>query len=186
MNEGERAPDAAHPHAALALRWACKLMLAMALAACGTPTQQSPSRPPGDDRPRSTAPAPATPVPTPPAVRRGLPLPAPQPVSSHEALRLQAAHRLVEANPDTTYLSEPPPELLAIPVLEVELNQDGSIRHIRVLRKPSQAEDTIEMAIAAVRRAAPFGDVTRLPKPWKFVEVFLFDDDRRFKPRTLD
>ena len=41
-------------------------------------------------------------------------------------------------------------------------------------------------AIAAVRRAAPFGDVSRLPKPWKFVEVFLFDDDRRFKPRTLD
>ena len=42
------------------------------------------------------------------------------------------------------------------------------------------------MAVAAVRRAAPFGDVSRLPKPWKFVEVFLFDDDRRFKPRTLD
>ena len=83
-------------------------------------------------------------------------------------------------------MGEVPAELLAIPVLEVELNQDGSIRHIRVLRKPTQAEDTIEVAIAAVRRAAPFGDVSRLPKPWKFVEVFLFDDDRRFKPRTLD
>jgi hypothetical protein len=28
--------------------------------------------------------------------------------------------------------------------------------------------------------------VARLPQPWKFVEVFLFDDDRRFKPATLD
>jgi len=37
-----------------------------------------------------------------------------------------------------------------------------------------------------VRRAAPFGDVTHVPKPWKFTEVFLFDDDRRFKPRVLD
>jgi hypothetical protein len=37
-----------------------------------------------------------------------------------------------------------------------------------------------------VRRAAPFGDVSRLPRPWKFSEVFLFDDNRRFKPRTLD
>jgi hypothetical protein len=25
-----------------------------------------------------------------------------------------------------------------------------------------------------------------LKKPWKFAEVFLFDDNRRFKPRTLD
>jgi hypothetical protein len=38
----------------------------------------------------------------------------------------------------------------------------------------------------AVRRAAPFGDVSRLPRPWRFAEVFLFDDERRFKPRTLD
>jgi hypothetical protein len=28
--------------------------------------------------------------------------------------------------------------------------------------------------------------VSRLPRPWKIVEVFLFDDNRRFKPRTLD
>ena len=26
----------------------------------------------------------------------------------------------------------------------------------------------------------------RLPKPWKVIETFLFDDDLRFKPRTLD
>jgi hypothetical protein len=35
-------------------------------------------------------------------------------------------------------------------------------------------------------RAAPYGAMSRLPRPWKFVEVFLFDDERRFKPRTLD
>jgi len=40
--------------------------------------------------------------------------------------------------------------------------------------------------LAAVRRAAPYGNVSRLPKPWKVVETFLFDDDLRFKPRTLD
>ena len=176
----------------LALRWSGKLALALSLAACGSPTQRQPDRPPVQDAPRApsapvaTPVAPGGPVPTSPAVRRGLPLPAPHAVSSHEDLRRQAAQRMVAANPDGTYMGEVPPELLAIPVLEVELNQDGSIKHIRVLRKPTQAEDTIEVAIAAVRRAAPFGDVSRLPKPWKFVEVFLFDDDRRFKPRTLD
>jgi hypothetical protein len=44
----------------------------------------------------------------------------------------------------------------------------------------------VQLAIDAVRRAAPFGDVSRIGKPWKFIETFLFRDDRKFKPRTLD
>ena len=100
--------------------------------------------------------------------------------------RTIAAHRLVAANPTVTYTGAVPDPLLAIPVLEVELNADGSIRSINILRRPTQALDTIQMAIDAVHRAAPFGDVSRLPKPWKFNEVFLFDDQRKFKPRTLD
>jgi hypothetical protein len=79
-----------------------------------------------------------------------------------------------------------PDILLAIPVLEMELNADGSIRRIDVLRRPGQAPETLQLAMDAVRRAAPFGDVSRLPKPWKFSETFLFNDERKFKPRTLD
>jgi hypothetical protein len=103
-----------------------------------------------------------------------------------DAYTVQAAQRIVAANPEGTYLGEVPEPLLAIPVLEVELNGDGSVRRIQVLRYPTQAEDTTQLAIDAVKRAAPFGDVSRLPKPWKFTEVFLFDDNRRFKPRSLD
>jgi hypothetical protein len=113
-------------------------------------------------------------------------LPAPSAPRSHDELRLQAARRLVQANPARSYTGVVPEPLLAIPVLEVELHADGSVRRIDVLRRPSQAFDTVQLAIDAVHRAAPFGDVSRLPKPWKFSEVFLFDDDRRFKPRTLD
>ena len=93
---------------------------------------------------------------------------------------------MVAANPGGVYLGTPPDPLLAIPVLEIELHADGSVRRIDVLRKPGQAPDTLQLAIDAVHRAAPFGDVSRLPKPWKFAETFLFDNDRRFKPRTLD
>ncbi len=103
-----------------------------------------------------------------------------------QQLRLQAAQRLVAANPDGSYVGASPETLLAIPVLEIELNADGSVRRIEVLRQPRQARDTTQLAIDAVRRAAPFGDVSRLPKPWKFSETFLFDDERRFKPRTLE
>ncbi|MDE2395713.1 MAG: hypothetical protein KGL43_05810 [Burkholderiales bacterium] len=99
---------------------------------------------------------------------------------------LQAAHRMVDADPGAAYTGPVPAILLAIPVLEVELDRDGSVRHIEVVREPTQAQDTVELAIQAVRRGAPYGDMTRLPRPWKFTEVFLFDDARRFKPRTLD
>ncbi|WP_282825561.1 hypothetical protein [Pelomonas sp. V22] len=90
------------------------------------------------------------------------------------------------ANPERVYAGVVPAILLAIPVLEVELHADGSIRKIDVLRRPGQAPETLQMAIDALHRAAPFGDVSRLPKPWKFSETFLFNDERRFKPRTLD
>jgi hypothetical protein len=79
-----------------------------------------------------------------------------------------------------------PDALLAIPVLEIELNGDGSVRKIEAMRLPRQAKDTTQLAMDAVRRAAPFGDVSRLPRPWRFTETFLFSDDRKFKPRTLD
>jgi hypothetical protein len=103
-----------------------------------------------------------------------------------DAYRVRVGQRIVAANPNGTYTGPAPEPLLAIPVLEVELNGDGSIRRIEVQRRPSQAVDTVQIAIDAVRRAAPFGSVEHLPRPWRFSEVFLFRDDRRFKPRSLD
>ncbi|MEO5698663.1 MAG: hypothetical protein ABIQ60_16200 [Burkholderiaceae bacterium] len=113
-------------------------------------------------------------------------MPAPGAVRNWTELRVQAARRLIVANPAGTYTGPVPEPLLAIPVLEIHLNGDGSVHKIVVLRKPRQATDTIQLAVDAVHRAAPFGDISRLPKPWHFTETFLFDDDRKFKPRILD
>ena len=110
----------------------------------------------------------------------------PTPSRNWEEYRLQAAKQMVEVNAGQTYLDTPPEILLAIPVLQIELNANGSVRRIEVLRYPGQALDTTQLAIQAVNRAAPFGDVSRLPKPWRFTETFLFRDDRKFKPRILD
>jgi len=183
-------------------------ILVLALAACTSP--MSPNRAPVSTATPtpSQAPAPA-PAPaeaarsggvaTPPGQSRSAPSAgaATAPAASagvaagHRArnwddFRQQAAQRLVAANRAGTYLGAVPEPLLAIPVLEIELNGDGSVRRIQVVRQPSRARDTVQLAIDAVHRAAPFGDVSHLPRPWKFSEVFLFGDDRRFKPRTLD
>lgn len=169
--------------------WLAVLVTAL-LSGCAT-VSLAPTPPPRAE-PARPAPAP------PPAPRPVLPSNQPKrpvttqvlatpPVPRNAAeLRRVAAQRLVDANPDRVYLGKPQDILLAIPVLEVELNADGSVKHITVLRKPGQALETVQIAIDAVYRAAPYGDVSRLPRPWRFVETFLFNDDHRFKPRTLD
>jgi hypothetical protein len=145
------------------------LSTAVLLAACSSPR----------------APAPATAPVSPGAVRPAPAAPAAR-YRNWDEFRIHAGQRLVAANPNGTYTGAVPEPLLAIPVLEVELNGDGSVRRVTVQRHPSQANDTVQLAIDAVQRAAPFGDVSHLPRPWRFSEVFLFRDDRRFKPRALD
>jgi hypothetical protein len=164
-----------------AARW----LAAPVLAACGV-------------APRAPAPVPA-PVPAPAPVAAAAPaaavtpglarpqgLPAPKPVRTHEELRRQAAERLVMANPERSYMTPAPSHLLTLVVLEVEVKADGSVRKINVVRPPRFGPETLQMAIDAVHRAAPFGDVRRMPEPWRFTETFLFDEHRRFKPRSLD
>ena len=151
---------------------AAPALLALALAGCAT---REPVPSPAAATLQGAAAAP-----------RYVELPPPPVARSWDELKLNAARRLVAAHPDTSYMGLPPEPLLGIPVLEIELHADGSVRGIKVLREPREAKETIEMAIDAVRRAAPYGDVSRLPRPWRFVEVFLFDDEHRFKPATLD
>jgi hypothetical protein len=165
-------------------RWTVALATVLGFAGCSSdgtkaPVSTASSKPGGE----STTIAAATPRATTPGA---ITLPPPGPVRTWEQLRMQAARRIVAANPNGSYTSPVPEVLLAIPVLEIELNADGSIRRIGVLRHPGQAKDTTQLAIDAVRRAAPFGDVSRLSKPWKFSETFLFNDDRQFKPRSLE
>ncbi len=182
------------------------LALTAALALIAGCATKAPTPPPpaaaAAPRPAAVAPAPSAPAPvaapvpvtaapaaaaTPGArAPRYIKLPPPATPRSAADLRAQFARRLVEAHPDSTYLGRVPERLLAIPVIEVELNADGSVRHIDVLRKPSTGNEATVLAIDAIKRAAPYGDVSRLPKPWKVVETFLFDDNLKFKPRTLD
>lgn len=170
------------------------MLLSAVIAACSGGPDKAPGDAPGRST-GSTAPAATgtTTAPTAPAVIMTAPalsprkaLPPPGTKRSWAEVRKQAAERLVAANPDITYMGKVPDQLLAIPVLEIELNRDGSVRKIEILRQPREAKDTLRIAVDSVQRAAPYGDISHLPKPWKFVETFLFDEDRKFKPRTLD
>jgi len=164
------------------------LAMALLLAGCGN----RPGAPPATPGTSATPATPRTdtapqPQPGPAGSRHAVVrLPAPQPARDWAHFKRLAALRMVAANPEIVYDGPVPDPLLAIPVLEIELGIDGHVRNIHVLRQPTQARETTQMAIDAVFRAAPYGPMAHLPRPWKFAEVFLFDDNRRFKPRTLD
>ena len=115
-------------------------------------------------------------------------LPEPKAARNWDEFKRNAGLRLVGAHPQGSYMGPPPDLLFGIPVIETELYVDGTIKSIRVLRMPrdEKARDTVQLAVAAVRRAAPYGDMSRLSRPWKWVEVFLFNEQRQFKPRSLD
>ncbi|MDQ6628839.1 MAG: hypothetical protein M3Z29_10380 [Pseudomonadota bacterium] len=179
------APRATHRRVG---RLSVALFSAGIVAGCAAVRDRAPGDT-GGGAPATVASARATPLPTvtsTPGVAPLKSLPAPRPVASWAEVRKQAAERMVAANAEITYLGKVPDMLLAIPVLEIELNGDGSVRKIEVLREPREAKDTLQIAADAVRRAGPFGNVAKLPKPWKFIETFLFNDARKFKPRTLD
>lgn len=162
-------------------------LIAPLLAACGAaPRAPAPApAPPAPAVAPAPAAAPAAPQPS-ATLNKPQGLPAPKAVRTPEELRRQAAERIVMANPERTFMTPAPSHLLTVVVLDVELKADGSVRKINVLRPPRFGPETLQMAIDAVHRAAPFGDVRRMPEPWRFTESFLFDEDRRFKPRSLD
>jgi hypothetical protein len=103
-----------------------------------------------------------------------------------EEYKRQAGQRMLAANPRQMHDGAVEQPSLAIPVLKVVLNGDGAVQKVEVVRRPSQAADTTQLAIDAVKRGGPYGAVAHLPKPWEFTEAFLFNEDRRFKPATLD
>ena len=119
-------------------RWGSRL-LALTLAACSSSVPQP--------EPHVSP----TPVPTPggtSAAQRGespsvlvSPKLAPAVASRNwDEFRRQAGQRLVAANPQRSYTGAVPDVLLAIPVITVELNADGSIRRMDVMRHPKQAQ----------------------------------------------
>ena len=95
---------------------------------------------------------------------------------------------MVAAAPRNSYMGTPPPMMFGITILEIEVSADGSVRGISVVRPPANpaAASVVDVAKEAIRRGAPYGDMSKLAKPWKWTEVFLFNEKSQFKPRTLD
>ena len=143
----------------------------------------------------SDAPPPAAPAPGPAAtvVRPAAPATAPAaqapvaqaPARNWDEYKVRAARRIMQTSGGETFSGPIPERLQSIPVVQVELNRDGSVRNVTVLRVPKFSPQTLQMATAAIRRAGPFEPVGHLPRPWQYAETFLYNDDLKFQIRSL-
>jgi hypothetical protein len=124
-----------------------------------------------------------TPSPQPPAVAPARP--ATGPARDWNEYKLRVARRIMATSGGETFAGPLPDPLQSIPVVQVKLHRDGSIDDIVVLRTPRQSPQTLQMAIRAIRRAAPFEPVGHLPRPWQFSETFLYNENLKFQLRTL-
>jgi hypothetical protein len=156
--------------------WAA-VAVAAVLAGCASKPMppQAPSAPP----PVAT-PAPAARPATPPPVAAGLPA-----VRTWAEYRRRAAQIMMAANPGGTFAGAGPEQWYGIPVVQVMLNGDGTIRNVDFMRQSKVGPETNNMALQAVRRVASFGPVSNLPQPWQFNETFLYNDNLKFQLVTI-
>ncbi len=166
---------------ARAAQWAF-VAAAVTLAGCASKPlpPHTPAPAPSATAPTTTAPSPGVvPQTAPPAVSA---LPA---VRTWAEYRRRAAQMIVAANSGSVASGKLQDPLYGIPVVQIQLNSDGSIRNLDFMRQSKVGPETNNLALQAIRRITSFGPVSNLPGPWQFNETFLYNDALKFQLRTI-
>ncbi|MFT3665610.1 energy transducer TonB family protein [Piscinibacter sp.] len=130
------------------------------------------------------APTPRTPVARAPATP---PAPANKRVSAatnERAYRQDAARAIYAAYPDSIYKGKLPPLLYAIAVVETELDANGNVRDVRMLRAPSHAPEVTARVREMIRKASPLPAPARIGR-MKYIDTWLMDKSGQFQLDTL-
>jgi protein TonB len=155
--------------------------MAVLLTACGT----------SSDSPKLTSPTGETPVQEAKAAATGKEPDAEPPRESNartlDGYKRDAARRIYFRSTPKLYDGAPPPLLKSIVVLSLEIDAQGAIKQLKMIRS-NGFRDLEQRAMQSVRDAAP------LPIPregllkrgrLEYYETWLFRDDDRFQIRSL-
>lgn len=146
------------------------------LAGCTTPPPPPAAPPPATPVARAPAPPPAA-----------APAPANRRVSqatNEKAYRQDAARAIYAAYPDSIYKGKLPPLLYAIAVVETELDANGNVRDVRMLRAPSHAPEVTARVRDLIRKASPLPAPARLGTV-RYTDTWLVDKSGKFQLDTL-
>ncbi len=147
------------------------------LAACTTPPSAPPAPAPVARAPAAT-PAPAAAPAAAPTNRRV------SQATNEKAYRQDAARAIYAAYPDSIYKGKLPPLLYAIAVVETELDANGNVRDVRMLRAPSHAPEVTARVRELIRKASPLPAPARMGTV-KYTDTWLVDKSGKFQLDTL-
>ena len=147
------------------------------LAACTTPPSAPPAPAPVARAP-AAAPAPAPAPAAAPTNRRV------SQATNEKAYRQDAARAIYAAYPESIYKGKLPPLLYAIAVVETELDANGNVRDVRMIRAPSHAPEVTARVRELIRKASPLPAPTRMGTV-RYTDTWLVDKSGKFQLDTL-
>jgi len=100
------------------------------------------------------------------------------------AYRMDAARHIYAAYPDKIYKGKLPPLVHAIVVLEMELDANGQLRRIDLIRVPTHAPEVTAAVTSMIQSASPMPAPMRMGGA-RFTEIWLVDKSGRFQLDAL-
>jgi protein TonB len=146
------------------------LLATMLLASCAAPPPSAPQPTP-------------TPAPQPAPVATRVPVFISQATNAKD-YRRDAAQHIYKNNSARIYKGRMPPLLMAVAVLEVDVDTMGDIAAIRWARGPTHLPNVIADIEALVRASAPYPAPLRMPGVI-YTDVWLYDKSGLFQLDTL-
>jgi hypothetical protein len=103
--------------------------------------------------------------------------------ATDKAYRTDAARHLYAAYPMRVYRGKLPPMLYSVMVVETEIDANGAVLNVSVVRKPA-ADEVAPWVVAMIRRAAPYPVPASLGTV-RYVEIWLVDKSGLFQLDAL-
>jgi hypothetical protein len=101
-----------------------------------------------------------------------------------KSYRFDGARHIYSTYANQIYKGKLPPLIHAIVVAEVDLDADGHVRDINVIRAPSHAPDVTARVRDMIKTASPMPAPSRMGGT-KYLDIWLVDKSGRFQLDTL-
>jgi hypothetical protein len=117
----------------------------------------------------------------PPAVQGALQRPSA--AETPREYRSDAARHLYAAYAKQIHKGKMPPLLYGVAIIETEIDAQGAVQNVRVVREPAAAEVS-PWAVAMIKKASPFPAPAKMGTV-KYTDIWLVDKSGRFQLDTL-
>lgn len=98
--------------------------------------------------------------------------------------RADAARRIYESFPMHIFRGKLPPLMHAIAITETDVDVDGKVLDVRLVREPAAAKEVGPWVLALVRRIGQFPALARMKRA-TYLDIWLVDKSGRFQLDTL-